>query len=95
MKPEEILNLKMDIDNNDAGATTIKEYLKELLFVLWDEREGFSGKRPFGNSSWEYDLYVPLIENGVVEGTLDLDGYVQHVNKEKADTIIFDCIHAM
>lgn len=95
MSPDEILNLKMDIDMNDAGASSIREYLKELLFVLWDEREGFSGKRPFGNSGWEFDLYVPLIESGVVEGTLDLDGYVQHVNKEQADTIIYNCIHAL
>lgn len=38
---------------NDAGALTVRDYLKALLRRLWLEQEGFSGKRPFGNSGWE------------------------------------------
>lgn len=44
---------KIPIQENDAGAKTIGEYLKKLLLTLWDEEDGFSGKRPFGNSSWK------------------------------------------
>jgi hypothetical protein len=47
---------------------------------VWDEGESFSGKRPFGNSDWEYDLYVPLIQAGFIEGKLDADGYIDEWN---------------
>ena len=52
----EILDLPMDPDSNDAGASSIRGYLKTLLTTLMAEGEGFSGKRPFGNSGWEYEL---------------------------------------
>lgn len=55
--------LNCPLEENDSGADTVKGYLKALLFTLWDEDEGFSGKRPFGNSGWEYELTEPLIEN--------------------------------
>jgi hypothetical protein len=92
MKTSEILNLPMG--ENDSGAETIKGYLKELLSVLWNEGESFSGKRPFGNSGWEDDLYKPLIVAGVVDGYLDEDGCVADVNPA-ANQIIFDCIEAL
>jgi hypothetical protein len=50
-------------DDNEA-FDTVRDYLKGLLQNLWIEGEGFSGKRPFGNSGWEYDLYQPLIAVG-------------------------------
>lgn len=55
------------LEENDSGATTIKGYLKALLYALWDEGEGFSGKRPFGNSGWEGDLLDPLINQGLAK----------------------------
>lgn len=54
MTGEEVLALKMP--ENDADATTVREYFKALLTALWDEGESFSGKRPLGNSGWEFDL---------------------------------------
>jgi len=55
MTGEEILNIKMV--PNDADAETIRDYLKALLNQLWMEDEGFSGKRPFGNSGWQHEIY--------------------------------------
>lgn len=49
---------------DDAEFDTIRDYLKGLLTNLWTEGEGFSGKRPFGNSGWRHDLYRPLIAAG-------------------------------
>ncbi|MDF2695260.1 MAG: hypothetical protein K0S65_3643 [Labilithrix sp.] len=43
-------------DGGDTDATTVGEYLAELLITLLTEEEGFSGKRPFGNSGWIADL---------------------------------------
>lgn len=60
MTGEQILNVKMV--ENDADAETIRDYLKALLTKLWCEDEGFSGKRPFGNSGWQNEVYASLDE---------------------------------
>ena len=56
---EKILNLIM------REGITVCEYLERLLLTLWEEKDNFSSKRPFGNSGWEYDLYEILIENKI------------------------------
>lgn len=94
--PRDILALPMR--ENDAGATTVRGYLVELLAALWQEGEGFSGKRPFGNSSWEYDLYEPLAAAGLIAVTLDEDGYIHTFpdsERRKADTLIADAIRSL
>lgn len=79
--------------DSDAGKNlTIAEYLKTLLETLWKEQEGFSGKRPFGNSGWEYDLYMPLIKYGYVDGKIDGDGYIEDFDNAQANQLIMDCI---
>jgi hypothetical protein len=67
---------------------TVRNYLKELLLTLWKEKEGFSGKRPFGNSGWHYDLYGALIAKRYITGYLDNDGYVESVDGDEADAFI-------
>jgi hypothetical protein len=91
--PNQILDL--EIGANDSGASTVRGYLTELLKTLWVEGEGFSSKRPFGNSSWEYDLYVPLIKAGIVPGSLDEDGYVEDVDRSAADRVVLAAIGAL
>lgn len=77
----------------DIGRNvSIREYLYELLATLWNEGEGFSGKRPFGNSGWERDLYAPLIAAGAVTGQLDAEGYVNHVDRKAANQLVMDLI---
>jgi hypothetical protein len=61
---------------NDAEAATVRDYLVKLLQLVWKEGECFDGKRPFGNSSWEYDLYDALVAGGVVSAILDSDGNI-------------------
>jgi len=88
-------NLKEILNLDKPNAITIKVYLKKLLKQLWKKKESFSGKRPFGNTDWEYDLYVILIQHGIVEGTLDEDGWIEEFEKKeqnKADKIISNCI---
>ena len=85
-----ILNLPMQ--PNDAGAATIRDYLKALLKKLWNEEDGFSGKRPFGNSGWQYDLYPPLIKAGIVTGTLDKYGHINEIDQPRANELIIDAI---
>lgn len=94
MTGAEVLAVPMNRPN-DAEAGTIKEYLIKLLTELWEKGEGFSGKRPFGNSGWEHELYLPLLEAGAVNGKLDSEGYIQEVDSDAANTLIFDAIDAL
>lgn len=68
MTNKEILDL--EFESSDLGRTvTIREFFKELLTTLFKEGEGFSGKRPFGNSGWDYDLCVCLVQYEIISGT--------------------------
>ncbi len=83
------LELRFD---SDAGENeTIRNYLYALLSTLWQEEERFSGKRPFGNSGWEHDLYRPLALAGYVDG--DSHGYVEYGPKrDHAKRVVHDLI---
>lgn len=87
----EIANL-MFYSNDLSRDVTIIDYLKELLATLWNEEDNFSGKRPFGNSGWQYDIYKVLIEKEHITGTLDEFGDVENVEIFEADKIITDII---
>lgn len=80
--------LSFEFDSSDLGKTTPRLYLHSLLSILWEEKEGFSGKRPFGNSCWEYDLARALIKSGVVDGVMDEDGCVDDVDMRKVNQCI-------
>jgi hypothetical protein len=86
----DILDLPMG--PNDADAATVRDYLKALLLKLWQEDEGFSGKRPFGNSGWKYEVYTALVKAGAVPGKLDAEGYVQECDDGFADQAILAAI---
>ena len=85
--------LDLPMEHNDAGAKNIREYLNRLLSELITEEEGFSGKRPFGNSGWKYDLYKPLVKSGLVEGIFDEDGCLESFDREKADDLLVEVIN--
>lgn len=93
MTPQQILDLPLD--DNDSGANTIRGYLIALTSEVWQHGEGFSGKRPFGNSGWEWDLYPPLITNGLVNGKLHEDGYIEDVDDDAAHALIAEAIKAL
>lgn len=90
---KEILDLEMQ--ENDAGATTLRGYFYQLLFNLYSEGEGFSGKRPFGNSCWEYEIYAVLVAHKVVKGVLNSEGYIDAVDEEEATAVTFALIDEM
>lgn len=87
--------LAIPMQENDSGATTIRGYLKALLAALWKEGEGFSGKRPFGNSGWEYELYRELVAARAIPGTLDADGYLGEFDEKAGMKVILDAIEAL
>jgi hypothetical protein len=93
MTPRELLDL--EIGPSDAGSQvrTVREYLLALLSELWREEEGFSGKRPFGNSGWQHDLYDPMARAGLVE--CDSDGYIKYEEYDKAEALVLLAIEAL
>ena len=54
MTDAEILELVIKVETFDR--ITVANYFLALLQAVWAQGEGFSGKRPFGNSGWEYNL---------------------------------------
>ena len=68
------VGLDVKFQSDDLGEVTFREYFHKLLQTLWYEDEGFSGKRPFGNSGWSWDLIRGLVATGLVPGRFG-DGY--------------------
>lgn len=64
---EEVLALKFYCDDLDREVT-VREWLMEMVKVLWKEQEDFSGKRPFGNSGWSLDPALAMVKKGWISG---------------------------
>lgn len=47
------------------GYDTVREWLRDALYALLTETEGFSGKRPLGNSGWYFEIEEALAKHGV------------------------------
>jgi hypothetical protein len=91
---QHILNIK--INSSDLNQMVdIRTYLKTLLKTLWAEGEGFSGKRPFGNGGWQYEIYRALVKAKACPGKIDDDGYLCDVDTDKADKLILQAIEAL
>ena len=91
-----ILDLPMGV--NDVEAATIRDYLKAIVSNVWSKGEGFSGKRPFGNSGWERELYYPLVKAGVATGKLGDGPWIDDITREERDeahVIIADAINRL
>ena len=84
--------LSTEFDSYDLGPITVRDYFKELLLKLWSQGEGFSGKRPFGNSGWDLDLARGLIKSKAVKGKLDEDGFVEDVNDKQLTKVTVNLI---
>ena len=94
--PEKIRQfLDLELGDNDSGERTARGYLLRLLGDVWRDGEGFDGKRPFGNSSWDHDLYVPMVKAGLVDGKLDSDGYIETFAEHQADALVHAAIAAL
>lgn len=90
MTYDEILEYPWEFD--DVEASNIREYLEALILHLWEEGEGFSGKRPFGNSGWQYDLMAPLVAMGEIKGEIDADGYIDDIDSDAGYDAIYNLI---
>jgi hypothetical protein len=92
------LNLSLDVETNrpTQDPITLRAYLKELLLTVWDEEEGFSGKRPFGNSGWQHDLAGALIRAGVDDiGRVDGDGWIEKLDGPAFQKLMHEAMEAL
>lgn len=91
----QVLDVPMDPSRNDANAKDIRGYLKALLMRLWQEEEGFSGKRPLGNSGWQMDVVVPLYNARMIRAKLDSEGSPYDYDQTTVDSLMFQAIKAL
>ena len=81
---------------DDLGRDlTLRDYFKELLETLIVEEEGFSGKRPFGNSGWFGDVVTALIIAGAIEGDIDDDGCPFDYDDSAATDVAVELIRSL
>lgn len=64
--------------------------------------EGFSGKRPFGNSGWGEDIAFALVKAKIIKGKIyteededDIDQYLDDYDSKTLNIIIRKCIEAL
>lgn len=88
------LSLELE-PGNDADAKTVRDYLVALLHDVWLHEEGFNGKRPFGNSGWQHDIYKPMVKAGIVDGVIDHDGFIEQFDEHSAESVILAAIDSM
>ncbi len=80
---------------SELGKITLRKYFLRCMKEFWNDGEGFSGKRPFGNSGWQWDIYRGMIVNKWIEGTLDENGYIKEMsdeNKKEAHRMIYNAL---
>jgi hypothetical protein len=91
---EEILSLQFYCDDLDR-TLTVREWFMEMVKRLWIEDEGFSGKRPFGNSGWRFDPAIAMVKAGWLAGSFSVqygrDGKV-HEYLEEFDDDVYDSL---
>lgn len=91
--PTEILLLPLE--ENDAKASTIGQYLFRLTRKMWNDGEDFSGKRPFGNSAWQGVIAHALILHKYLDGELDENGDIEDYRDSDFDALmnsVFDLL---
>lgn len=59
----------------DLGAEkiTIRQMFVRMMRKCWLD-DGFSGKRPLGDSGWRDDVIKSLVDSGLIRGEIDCDG---------------------
>lgn len=80
--------LALSMGENDADAETIGQYIMVLGAQLFKEQDCFSGKRPFGNSGWTYEVYEVLVKARVIDGEYYDDGDLKSLDEDQAEAVM-------
>jgi hypothetical protein len=86
----------LDAPVDHPEGATVREYLVKLLSTLWTETEGFSGKRPLGDSDWQHPVYLALVNGGFLEGAWNYEyDSLEDFDEAKADKYIGGLIECL
>jgi len=89
------VNFENDYAKNcgyEDKSCTLREYLWALMNKLWIEGEGFSGKRPWGNSDWQHVVYKALVSAKLIPGALDEEGFILDYDDGEAVNLMQELI---
>ena len=98
MSYEAILDSVFIEDDISSEPITVRQYFLALLRTLWMQEEGFSGKRPFGNSGWQRELYTHLVKEGYLAGEVYEDEgvwYLESYDHREAQKLVLALIDAL
>lgn len=88
--------LELQMPDTDIGSCTVAQYLHAILRTLWFEKEGFSGKRPFGNSDWTCCMSKAAIRAGFVTGKIDEEhGWLDELDRPAFDKLVEQAIDVL
>lgn len=88
---EEIDLLDLEFFSKDLDEhITIKSFFHRLMVDLWLKQHEFNAKRPFGSADWDGDLIVCLINNKIIKGEVDEDGYIVEYDEKELNKIILE-----
>lgn len=77
--------LALPIEHQDfSKIVTLREILTDLLITVWIDEEGFSGKRPWGNSSWQYDITEALAYHSYPTDAQFFRGLIRYMTSKEA-----------
>ena len=84
MELKKILELPVMVYGTPDETLPLKDFLYGLNELLLEDPDSFSGKRPYGNSGWKFEIYKTFIKAGLVPGKIDSAGYLKYVDKLEA-----------
>lgn len=87
---QEVLDLALP--PNDSEASTVRGYLITLLSVIWTDGGDL---KPFGNSGWQNDIYIPMVRAGWISGEFIDDYYVKKIDHVAGDALIGTAIRRL
>jgi hypothetical protein len=80
---DQVLDVRLGA--NQAEAKTVRQYLAAVLASFW---AGTDLIPPMGNALWRDDVYAGLVTAGLVDGSVNADGYVESFDRETAQGLV-------
>lgn len=77
--------LAVPLPTNDADAETVRDYLVALVREVWRYEECFDGKRPFGNSGWQSEVYDGLTAAGLDDSDATVMRAIEALGEPQAE----------
>lgn len=91
MLVESISDLEVDCIDLEERIP-VKQYLKQILQKMVENPTSFDSIAPFGLKDWKDQIYFAMVERNLIEGSFDMDGYLEEFDQRTADNLIQELI---